>query len=169
MTRNVSRFTGTDNYFEDFTVGDVYEHARGRTITEMDNVMITHLVMNTAQGHFNEDRMRNSPFKRRINFGGITAAFIVGLASEDTAEQALAELGLDKIRFSNPVYHGDTLYAYTEVLAKEDDDRPDAGVVLFRHVGVNQDKKVVFTGERRVLIKRRSHWSARVVVSGDER
>jgi itaconyl-CoA hydratase len=161
MTRTVSSLTGKGNYFEDFAVGAVYEHARGRTITEMDNVMITHLVMNTAQGHFNEDRMSRGPFKHRINFGGITASFIIGLASEDTAEQALAEIGLDKIRFSTPVYHGDTLYAYTEVLAKEDGTRADAGIVVFRHIGVNQDKKTVFTGERRVLIKRRSHWSGR--------
>lgn len=161
MTRNISSLTGKNNYFEDFTVGAVYEHARGRTITEMDNVMITHLVMNTAQGHFNEHRMEKTPFKHRINFGGITASFIIGLAAEDTAEQALAELGLDKIRFSAPVYHGDTLYAYTEVLSTENADRADAGIVVFRHVGVNQDKKVVFTGERRVLIKRRSHWGTR--------
>lgn len=161
MSRTISSLTGKNNYFEDLTVGAVYEHARGRTITEADNHMITHLVMNTAQGHFNEDRMSRSPFKHRINFGGITASFIIGLASEDTAEQALAELGLDKIRFSTPVYHGDTLYAYTEVLAKEEGDRPDAGVVLFRHVGINQDKKIVFTSERRVLIKRRSHWAKR--------
>jgi acyl dehydratase len=158
---DVSSLTGNNNYFEDFTVGAVYEHARGRTITEMDNVMITHLVMNTAQGHFNEHRMAQSPFKHRINFGGITASFVIGLAAEDTAEQALAELGLDKIRFSNPVYHGDTLYAYTEVVAKEDGDRSDAGVIVFRHTGINQDKKIVFTGERRVLIKRRSHWGRR--------
>jgi len=161
MNDGFAGLTGRDNYFEDFAVGAVYEHARGRTVTEMDNVLLTHLVMNTAQGHFNEHRMAASPFKHRITFGGITASFIIGLAAEDTAEQALAELGLDKIRFSTPVYHGDTLYAYTEVLAKQEGGRADAGVVRFRHVGVNQDRKVVFTGERTVLIKRRSHWSSR--------
>lgn len=161
MSYPISGLTGRDNYFENFTVGDVYEHARGRTITEMDNVLITLQVMNTAQGHFNEHRMQQSPFKQRINFGGITASFIVGLASEDTAEQALVELGLNKIRFSNPVFHGDTLYAFSEVLDKEDCDRDDAGILTFRHVGINQDKTVVFTGERRVMIKRQSHWGTR--------
>lgn len=161
MSYSTSGLTGRDNYFENFVVGDVYEHARGRTITEMDNVLITLQVMNTAQGHFNEHRMAQSPFKQRINFGGITASFIIGLAAEDTAEQALEELGLNKIRFSNPVFHGDTLYAFSEVLNKEDGDRDDAGIVTFRHVGINQDKTVVFTGERRVMIKRQSHWGAR--------
>lgn len=161
MISPVSGLTHWDNYFEDFEVGAVYEHARGRTITEMDNVMITLQVLNTAQGHFNEDRMARSPFRHRINFGGITAAFVVGLASEDTGENTLAELSLDQIRFSHPVYHGDTLYAFSEVLEKSESDREDAGVIRFQHVGANQDRKVVFTGERRVLMKRRSHWNQR--------
>lgn len=156
-----SRLTGKDNYFEHFNVGDVYRHARGRTITETDNVGITLQVLNTAQGHFNEHRMLGSPFGHRINFGGITASFIIGLASQDTAEQVLRELALTAIRFSHPVLHGDTLYAYTEVLGKEDADQPDAGIVTFRHIGLNQDDTVVFTGERRVLMKRASHWGER--------
>lgn len=161
MTGQLVRLTGNDNYFEDFAIGDVYEHARGKTMTEMDNVLITNLVMNTAQGHFNEHQMSRSPMGHRIVFGGITASFIIGLAMQDTGENALAELGLDKVRFRTPVFHGDTLYAFTEVLEKRDADRPDAGEVVFRHTGLNQDQKVVFEGERRVLVKRRSHWGDR--------
>ncbi|WP_101675261.1 MaoC family dehydratase [Alloalcanivorax mobilis] len=158
MTTTPDTLTANDNYFEAFEPGQVFRHARGRTITEMDNVLITLQVMNTAQGHFNEHRMASSPFGQRINFGGITASFIIGLASQDTAEQALLEMGLDKIRFTNPVFHGDTLYAFSEVLAVDDAPREDAGVITFRHIGINQDDKVVFTGERRVMLKRRSHW-----------
>lgn len=151
-----AHLTAATSYFEDFAVGDVYAHARGKTMTEMDNVLITNLVMNTAQGHFNEDQMAKGPLKHRIVFGGITASFIIGLAMQDTGENALRELSLDKIRFRTPVFHGDTLYAFTEVLAKEDSDDPRAGIVTFAHQGTNQDGKIVFDGERRVLIKRRS-------------
>ncbi|GBD14760.1 Beta-methylmalyl-CoA dehydratase [bacterium HR25] len=158
MTGQWHRLTSPNNYFEDFQVGDVYEHARGKTVTEMDNVLITNLVMNTAQGHFNEDRMAKTPLGRRIVFGGVTLSIVIGLAMQDTGENALAELGLDKIRFRAPVFHGDTLYAFTEVLEKRESERPDAGEVVFRHWGVNQEGKVVFEGERRALIKRRSHW-----------
>ena len=147
--------TGTDNYFEDFHVGDAYQHARGKTITEMDNVLITNLVMNTAEGHFNEDRMSKGPLKHRIVFGGITAALVIGLAMQDTGENALRELTLSKIRFRTPVFHGDTLYAFSEVMETTGSERADAGEVLFRHIGVNQDGKTVFEGERRVLIRRR--------------
>jgi acyl dehydratase len=161
--------TARDNYFEDFGVGDVYEHARGKTVGEIDNVLITNLVMNTAQGHFNEHLMSSNPIGHRITFGGVTASLVIGLAMEDTGEQGLAELALDKIRFRTPVLHGDTLYAFSEVMDKRDFDaaaagRPDlarynrseVGEVRFRHWGVNQRGEVVFEGERRVLIKRRS-------------
>ncbi len=161
--------TARDNYFEDFDVGDVYEHARGKTVGEIDNVLITNLVLNTAQGHFNEHLMASGPIGHRITFGGVTASLVIGLAMQDTGEQAVAELGLDKIRFRTPVLHGDTLYAFSEVVEKNDFDaraagRPDlahykpaeVGEVRFRHWGVNERGQTVFEGERRVLLKRRS-------------
>ncbi|BBB01424.1 putative dehydratase [Actinacidiphila reveromycinica] len=141
-------------YFEDFTVGDVYEHARGKTVTEMDGVLITNMVMNTAQAHFNAHSREGSAFPHVLVFGGVTISMVIGLATQDTGEHALAELGLDRIRLRAPVTHGHTLYAYTEVLDKQDADRPDAGVVRFKHWGVNQDDVLVFEGERTTLIQR---------------
>ncbi|HJV84174.1 MAG TPA: MaoC family dehydratase [Noviherbaspirillum sp.] len=158
MNAEIQKLTSSDSYFEDFKPGMMIRHARGKTVEALENVLITNLVMNTAEGHFNEHRMAESPFKHRITFGGVTASLIIGIASQDTAENALAELGLDKIRFKTPVLHGDTLYAFTEVLATKDSTRPDAGEVLFRHWGINQNDKIVFEGERRVQVKRRSHW-----------
>jgi acyl dehydratase len=153
----VTGLTGRDNWLEDFVEGDVIEHARGRTVTEMDNVVLTTMVMNTAQSHFNEDAMSETPLGRRLVFGGVTAALVLGLSSQDTCENAVAELGCDRIRFPTPVFHGDTLYAFTEVLEIRDAGQADAGEVRFRHIGLNQNRKVVFEGERRVLIKRRNH------------
>ena len=158
MNIETRALTGKGNYFEDFNVGDVYQHARGKTVGEIDNVLITNLVMNTAQAHFNEHQMESTQLKHRITFGGVTASLVIGLAMQDTGENALAELGLTGIRFTSPVFHGDTLYAYTEVLEKRDADRADAGIVRFKHWGTKQDGTVVFEGERTVLIKRRSHW-----------
>jgi acyl dehydratase len=85
---------------------------------------------------------------------------VVGLTSQDTAENAIAELGLDQVRFTTPVHHGDTIYAYSAVLeASASDAHPDAGVVRFQHWGLNQHKVVVCEMQRTVLIKRRSHWA----------
>ncbi|MBO4123301.1 MaoC family dehydratase [Cupriavidus gilardii] len=157
--------TSHDGYFEDFAPGMLIRHARGKTVTEMDNVLLTNMVMNTAEGHFNEDAMRraaNGIFSQRVVFGGINLSMVLGLAAQDTAEQCLREVGLDKIRLSHPVFHGDTLYAYSEVLAVEEAaDRADAGLVRFRHYGINQHDKLCVQAERTVLLKRKSHWGAR--------
>jgi len=161
MSTIASTLTGKRNYFEDFEVGAKIRHARGTTIGEVENQMLTKLVLNTADGHYNEHRMASTNFGRRLVFGLITGSVCIGLAMQDTGENALAELGLDKIRFTAPVFHGDTLYAYSEVLEKRDADRDDAGIVRFRHWGTKQDASVVFEGERTVLIKRRSHWGDR--------
>ncbi|MGC2788191.1 MAG: MaoC family dehydratase [Roseiarcus sp.] len=152
---NPSDLTGNDNYFEDFVVGAVTRHARGKTIEAAEHVMVTNLVMNSAQGHFNEEAAKATPFGRRMTFGGYTAALVIGLSSQDTSENALAELSLHKIRFGAPVFAGDTIIAFTEVLSVSDANDPAAGIVHFKHWGVNQNDKIVFEGERKVLVKRR--------------
>jgi itaconyl-CoA hydratase len=161
MTTEARALTGKGNYFEDFTPGDVYEHARGKTVEGLENVLITNLVLNTAQAHFNEHLAETLPQGHRITFGGVTASIVIGLAMQDTGENALEEVGLDKVRFRVPVLHGDTLYAFTEVVSKEDDPsdargHKDAGLVHFRHWGVNQRGETVFEGERRVIVKKRA-------------
>ncbi|WP_296655073.1 MaoC family dehydratase [Paraburkholderia sp.] len=153
--------TSEDGYFEDFEPGMLIRHARGKTVTEMDNVLITNMVMNTAEGHFNEDVMNRNPgafVNQRVVFGGINLSMVLGLAAQDTAEQCIGEIALDKIRLTTPVLHGDTLYAFTEVLGKEDSDREDAGIVRFKHYGINQHDKLCVQAERTALIKRKSHW-----------
>ena len=159
----LSALTGDGNWFEDFAPGMRMRHARSATIDEVENNFITKQVMNTAQGHWNEEAMRGSPLgDGRLVFGLITGSVTVGLTSQDTAENALAEVGLDKVRFRKPVHHGDTITAYTEVLAVESaPDHPDAGLVSFKHWGRNQSGDVVCELERTVLIKRRSHWGDR--------
>lgn len=165
MSTEARALTGRDNYFEDFTPGDVYEHARGKTVEGLENVLITNLVLNTAQAHFNEHLAESLPQGHRITFGGVTASIVIGLAAQDTAENALEEVSLDKVRFRVPVLHGDTLYAFTEVVAKNEDGvdmrgHKDAGLVHFRHWGVNQRGETVFEGERRAIIKKRAFSTA---------
>jgi itaconyl-CoA hydratase len=154
--------TSAGSYFEDFTVGDTLVHFRGRTITETDNHVFTSLVMNTAQLHFNQDMVDKDPKNyydgRRVVYGGVVLAFVVGLASEDTSENALAELEMDSGKHTNPVFHGDTVFAESTVLEKRDSDRADAGVVKFKLVGKNSKGLPVVEIERTVLIKRRSHF-----------
>jgi len=162
VTGPLSSLTGASNYFEDFHVGQRIRHARGATVDEVEGGWMSKLVMNTAQAHWNEDYLRGSPLgDGRVVFGLLTASVVIGLASQDTAENALAEVSLDGLRFTSPVHHGDTLYAFTEVIETSPAERDDAGLVRFRHWGTTQDDRVVFEGERTVLVKRRTHWSDR--------
>ena len=148
--------TSNDTYFEDFEPGTVMRHMRGKTVGEFEVVQLAHLVMNSAQGHFNAHAMTATKFGVRVAFGGITASIVVGLASQDTSENAIAEIALDKLRLKVPVVEGDTLYSATEVLSCQPSDRRDAGIVTFRHFGINQRDEIVCELERTVLIARRS-------------
>ncbi|WP_236794235.1 MaoC family dehydratase [Amycolatopsis sp. GM8] len=156
-------YTSPDSYFEDFSTGTVHEHVRGRTVSNEDNLAITHLTLNTAQGHFNLDYMRDlmdGAFRERLVMGAVTLAIVIGLTSEDMSENAIAEIGLTGIRLSNPVYREDTLYARSEVIELRDADRPDAGLLTYRFTGRKADGTEVATGLRTVLLKRREHWAA---------
>jgi itaconyl-CoA hydratase len=95
-------------------------------------------------------------FGRRIVYGGITLAMVIGLAAEDTAAHVVRELGMDKIRLFAPVHHGDTLYAYSEVLETAPSEAGGGGIVSFRHSGFNQHEVLVCSGERRAFISSRS-------------
>lgn len=150
-----SPLTGKDNYFEDFEVGAVFRHARGKTVTVLENVLITNMVMNTAQEHFNEHLMRSSPHGGVLVFGGVQLALVLGLSAQDCCENAVAELGLDNVRLLTPVSQGMTIYAVTEVREKLDSDQRDAGIVVFRHAGVDGDNRQILEVDRRVLVKRR--------------
>lgn len=147
--------TSASGYFEDFSVGQRFRHARGATIGEVENAVISKLVMNTAQGHWNEHfTLDGSPPSGRVVFGLVTGSLVFGLASQDIAEHAIAELGCGGLRFRAPVKHGDTIYALTEVL----DVRPaeNGGILRVKHWGITHDDRVVFEGERTLLLKRRA-------------
>ena len=151
--------TRDESYFEDFTVGDVLVHPRGRTLGDTEHMFLTNFVHNTAQLHFNqamvEERKELYFGGRRVVYGGIVLAFCVGLASEETSENAIAEVGLDNGKHTNPVFAGDTLFAESTVLETRDADRPDAGIVKFKLVGKNQRGEQVLEIEREVLVRRR--------------
>lgn len=156
----MSHLTRRDNCFEDFTVGETIVSPRGRTVSDTEHMAWTAVVMNTAQLHFNQAMCDQAPGTyfggRRVVYGGLVLAFVAGLASEDTTENALGELSFDNGRHLHPVFSGDTLFAESVVTGKRDaPDRPDGGVVCFKLIGRNQDGKVVLEIDREVLIRRK--------------
>ncbi len=145
-------------YFEDFEVGDVYEHRPGRTITETDNTWFTLLTMNTHPLHFDQEYAKASEFGRTLVASPLTVALMVGMSVSDVSQKAVANLGWREIRLTHPVFPGDTLYAESEVLEKrESKSRPEAGVVTVRTAGRNQEGVVVCTFDRTILVAKRGH------------
>jgi len=145
-------------YYEDFLVGDVYEHRPGRTISETDNTWFTLLTMNTHPLHFDVEYGKASEFGRCLVASPLTLAILVGMSVTDVSQKAIANLGWKDIRMTAPVFPGDTLYAESEVLEKrESNSRPTAGVVTVRTTGKNQDGKVICTFERSILVAKRGH------------
>lgn len=145
-------------YYEDFQVGDVYEHRPGRTITQTDNIWFTLLTMNTHPMHFDEEYAKASEFGKCIVCSPFTVALMVGMSVSDVSQKAIANLGWSDIRLTHPVYAGDTLYSESEVVEKrESQSRPNAGIVTVHTTGKNQDGKVVCTFTRTMLIAKTGH------------
>lgn len=167
------RLTGTDNYFEDFTVGDVYLHTRGKTVTEADNTNFTLLSLNTAQAHVNTEYSRDLfvGYPERLVNGAYTVALAVGLTTQDIAENSIADLALTDIRIASSLFHGDTLYAKSTILETTDSaEHADCGVLRYRIDAYKRAAAAdgsagpdvpVMSGERTVLVKRRAAWEER--------
>ena len=145
-------------YFEEFEVGDVYEHRPGKTLTETENHLFTLLTLNTHPLHFDAEFGKATEFGRNLVVSTYTLALLIGMSVTDVSQKAIANLGMDDVKFSAPVFAGDTIYAESEVLAKrESKSRPGQGIVTVRTVGFNQDGVEVCSFVRNVLIPAQGH------------
>ena len=145
-------------YFEDFEIGDIYEHRPGKTITEYDNHLFTLMTMNTHPIHFDANYASKSEFGKYLVNSAFTLALVTGMCVSGTSQKAIANLGWEEIKIPAPVFVGDTLYSETEVLDKrESKSRPTQGIVKVRHIGKNQDKIVVMDMVRSFLVAKRGH------------
>lgn len=145
-------------FFEDFVVGDVYQHPMGRTITDTDNAWISCLSMNTNQNHFNAHLAQQNPITdgKLIVNSGLTIALVLGLSVIDMSQNAVANLEFTDVRLSHPVYVGDTIYAESVCTGlRKSSSRPYAGIVSMITRGVNQDGNVVVTWKRSVMVATR--------------
>ncbi|WP_336136168.1 MaoC family dehydratase [Natronomonas amylolytica] len=143
-------------YFEDFQVGDVYKHPYGRTVTETDNVWLTNLTMNVNPMHFNEAYAAETEFGERLVDGLYVIALAVGMSVTDISANATANLGYDRVRHHAPVFHGDTIFAESEVLSKrESESRDHVGIVTTELRAYNQDDELVLSLERTPMVLKR--------------
>jgi acyl dehydratase len=152
--RLVSGWQG--RFYEDFEVGDIYKHPFGKTITETDNVWLTNVSMNLNPMHFNEPYAAETEFGERLVDGPVVISLVVGMSVIDVSMNATANLGYDNIRHHAPVFHGDTIFAETEVVDKrESDSRDHVGIVTTKMRAYNQDDELVLTLERTPMVLKR--------------
>lgn len=143
-------------YFEQFSVGQVFEHPIRRTITEADNVFFTALTHNPAPLHLDAEYGKQTEYGRPLVNSCLTLGFMVGISVGDTTlGTTVANLGWDEVRFPKPLFHGDTIRVETEVLELRDSrSRPDNGIVIFNHRAYNQHNELVGTCKRSALMLR---------------
>ncbi len=145
-------------YYEDFEAGDVYEHRPGKTVTQYENHMFTLLTLNTHPLHFDAEFGKATEFGRNLVVSTYTLSLLIGMSVTDVSQKAVANLGMDEVRFSAPVFEGDTLYAESEVVAKrESKSRPGQGIVTVYTVGRNQDGAEVCSFLRNILVPGRGN------------
>ena len=144
-------------WFDDLVVGQVFDHAIRRTVTETDNVLFTTLTHNPALLHLDEEYMKGTEFGARIVNSVYTLGLMVGISVGDTTlGTAIANLGWDEVRFPKPLFHGDTVRVTTEVLdLRESKSRPGAGIVTFLHKAFNQHGELVASCKRTGLQRKR--------------
>jgi acyl dehydratase len=143
-------------FFEDFAVGDVYQHSLGRTITQTDNSWFTLLTQNTAPLHFDHHYAAQTEFGQPLVNSTLTLALVTGQTVSDISQNVMANLGWDEVRLPNPLFEGDTVYSTSEVLeTRSSQSRPNVGIVTVRTTGYKQDGTPVITFRRTVMVYRR--------------
>ena len=148
----------TGRVYEDFEVGDVYEHPLGRTVLPVDNSWFTLLTQNTNPIHFDHHYAGQTEFKKPLVDSTFTLALVTGQSVTDVSQNVMANLGWDEVRLPNPVFEGDTIYSRSEVLeTRESKSRPNVGIVTVKTTGFNQKGTTVIEFKRTMMVYKRGH------------
>jgi acyl dehydratase len=146
----------TGRVYEDFEVGDIYQHALGRTVIAADNIWFTLLTQNTNPIHFDAVYSAQTEYGKPLVDSTFTLALVTGQSVSDVSQNSMANLGWDEVRLPNPVFEGDTVYSRSEVLEKrESKSRPNIGIVKVKTTGYKQDGSVVIEFKRTMMIYKR--------------
>lgn len=148
----------TGRFFEDFAVGDVFQHPLGRTVSQTDNAWFTLLTQNTAPVHVDQVYAAQTEYGRTLVNSAFTLALVTGLSVSDVSQNVMANLGWNDVQLPNPLFEGDTIYSQSEVLStRPSNSRPTVGIISVRTIGYQQDGKLVIRFERTVMVYRRGH------------
>lgn len=145
-------------YYEDFNLGDIFEHRPGRTILDADNVWFTLLTMNPQQVHFDVEYAKKTEWRKLLVDSTFTLALVTGMSVSSISGKVVANLGWDEVKLTHPVFAGDTIYAETTILSKrESKSRPNQGIVTVLTRGINQNNDEVISFKRTILVYKRNN------------
>ena len=151
MTKNSAVQYG--RYFEEFNVGDIFEHDLKKTITESDNNLFSLITMNHHPVHLDWTHAEKHQHGKVLVVGTLVFSLVVGLTVADVSGKAIANLGYHEIKHLGPVFIGDTLHAKTEVLeARKSETKPDRGIVKVITTAFNQNDEAVLSFSRDILV-----------------
>jgi itaconyl-CoA hydratase len=139
--------------YDEFVIGLTIEHRPGRTVTEIDNVLLSTLAGDAAPIHIDAHYSSKTVWGRILVCGGVTLNIVAGMTVRSTSGLTVGNLGLDEVQFENPVFVGNTLYAETEILDRRlSKSRPENGIVTCRTSGFNEEGKHVVRFTRTFLV-----------------
>ncbi len=146
------------SWYDDYTVGDVYKHWPGRTVNEYDDTLFSMITMNHAPLHIDEHYMSGSQFGQRLVNGLFVISLVVGMTVREISGKAIANLEYETVKHLGPTFHGDTIYAETEILEKrESKSKNDRGILYVETRAWNQRDETILTLRRRVMIPKRGN------------
>ena len=149
------------SWYDDYTVGDVYKHWPGRTVNEYDDTLFSMITMNHAPLHIDEHYMSGSQFGQRLVNGLFIISLVVGMTVREISGKAIANLEYETVKHLGPTFHGDTIYAETEILEKrESKSKNDRGILYVETRAWNQRDETILTLRRRVMIPKRGNGSS---------
>lgn len=144
------------SWYEDYQVGDIYKHWPGRTVNEYDDTLFSMITMNHAPLHIDEHYMSSSQFGQRLVNGLFVISLVVGMTVREISGKAIANLEYETVKHLGPTFHGDTIYAETEILEKrESKSKNDRGILYVETRAWNQRDETILTLRRRVMIPKR--------------
>jgi acyl dehydratase len=158
MTRSGTPHPRGGLYFEDFVLGETFQHRLTRTVTQMDNMLFSNMTLNPQPLHIDAHFCATeTEWGRPLMNSLFTLGLLVGISVNDTTVgTTIGNLGMSEVAFPNPLFEGDTVSATSEVLSlRESKSRPDAGLVEFHHRAYRQDGKLVAECRRMAFMRKR--------------
>ena len=143
-------------YFEEFDIGQVFEHTLRRTVTEMDNMLFSNMTLNPQPLHIDRHFCETeTEFGQPLMNSLFTLGLMIGISVNDTTVgTTIANLGMTDVKFPNPLFQGDTVHVSTEVMSKRlSKSRGDAGIVEFLHKTFNQHDVLVAVCTRQAFMR----------------